>query len=443
MRYNHECIDYEELINMFYPGPEGQRKRYQKELNAFVLTFQLTERCNFACTYCYQINRSPKTLKFEYAKKLIDKIFANDEELTRYISINDKKAFCLEFIGGEPFLEVELMDQICEYFIQSAIQYDSIFAMNFMISFASNGYLYFEPRVQDFINKYEGHLSFTISLDGCKEVHDKCRLTVDGKPTYDIAEKAALDWMHRMHTTADTKMTISPDNIHFLSKGLINMQQLGYTKIHANTVYENVWDNHYANIFYNELKKTADYWIENDLVAEHELSLFIDDGFTTIEDDLNFCGGDGAMLAMDTEGYLYPCIRYAPSSVGNHQKPYSIGHIDQGIAVTDEEKDRIKCLKCITCSSQSEKQCITCPIGRECGWCSAFNYQETGTPNKRVTYICCMHKARSLANVYFWNKYYIANNLEKRIEMHCPKEWALEIIDEDEYNMLLELTKHN
>lgn len=441
MIYDHECIDYEELMTMFYPGPKGELKRYQKELNAFVMTFQLTERCNFKCSYCYQINKTPKTLKFEYAKKMIDEIFNPNSTLKNYITVDDKKAFCLEFIGGEPFLEVELMDQICEYFINSAIKNDSIFAVNFMISFASNGYLYFEPKVQDFIEKYKGHLSFTISLDGCKEVHDKCRVTVDGKPTYEMAEKAALDWMQRMHSTADTKMTISPENINYLSKGLINLQRLGYTKIHANTVYENVWNNELANTYYYELKKTADYWIQNDLVAAHELTLFIDDGFTEMRDDLNFCGGDGAMLSMDVNGNLLPCIRYASSSLGESQAPYTIGHIDSGIALSQEERERIKCLKCITCSSQSKKECIECPIGSECGWCSAYNYQETGTPNKRVTYICCMHKARALANVYFWNKYYINNNIDKVFPMNCPKEWALEIIDENEYNMLVELTK--
>ena len=135
MIYDHECIDYEELMTMFYPGPKGELKRYQKELNAFVMTFQLTERCNFKCSYCYQINKTPKTLKFEYAKKMIDEIFNPNSTLKNYITVDDKKAFCLEFIGGEPFLEVELMDQICEYFINSAIKNDSIFAVNFMISF--------------------------------------------------------------------------------------------------------------------------------------------------------------------------------------------------------------------------------------------------------------------------------------------------------------------
>ena len=75
--------------------------------------------------------------------------------------------------------------------------------------------------------------------------------------------------------------------------------------------------------------------------------------------------------------------------------------------------------------------------------CSAYNYQENGTPDKRVTYSCDMHKARSLANVYFWNRYYISKNMDKRFKMYCPEEWALEIIDEDEYKLLKELEKED
>ena len=52
-----------------------------------------------------------------------------------------------------------------------------------------------------------------------------------------------------------------------------------------------------------------------------------------------------------------------------------------------------------------------------------------------------MHKARALANVYFWNKYYRIMNMDKRMECHVPREWALEIIPEEEFEMLLELSK--
>lgn len=52
-----------------------------------------------------------------------------------------------------------------------------------------------------------------------------------------------------------------------------------------------------------------------------------------------------------------------------------------------------------------------------------------------------MHKARSLANVYYWNKWYKQNGIDKVFKMYLPKEEALKIIDEQEYDMLAELSK--
>lgn len=74
-----------------------------------------------------------------------------------------------------------------------------------------------------------------------------------------------------------------------------------------------------------------------------------------------------------------------------------------------------------------------------CAWCSAWNYQKFGTANKRCTNICIMHKARVLANVYYWNKLHRMNESCDRFALNLPKEEALKIIDEKEYDMLINL----
>ena len=68
-----------------------------------------------------------------------------------------------------------------------------------------------------------------------------------------------------------------------------------------------------------------------------------------------------------------------------------------------------------------------------------MNYQLFGTPDKRATYICVMHKARALANAYFWNKGFRVTNQAKRQKIYIPEPWALDIISRDEWDMLKEL----
>ena len=53
-----------------------------------------------------------------------------------------------------------------------------------------------------------------------------------------------------------------------------------------------------------------------------------------------------------------------------------------------------------------------------------------------------MHKARVLANVYFWNKYYLLNNIDKIYKLNLPFE-NQSIINKEEYNMLLQLQRRD
>ena len=61
---------------------------------------------------------------------------------------------------------------------------------------------------------------------------------------------------------------------------------------------------------------------------------------------------------------------------------------------------------------------------------------------ERTTYTCEMHKAAALANVYYWNKYYIKKNLNKKFINNVPDNWSLNIIDKNELNLLKELENH-
>lgn len=408
--------------------------------NAKTVTFKVTDACNLACTYCYQINKGKDTLSFENAKKFIDLMFEESYKEGSYLSIETTPAVIIEFIGGEPLLEIDLIDEITDYFKYKAISEKHPWATRYMLSMISNGVEYFDERVQRYLKKNYGKVSFSISLDGCKELHDMCRVFHDGKGSYDMVEKACLHYRN-IDSEMLTKMTIAPENIDWTLKAFVNLAELGYTTIHANVVYEKGWNVEYAKTFYEQLKKVSDYLIDNNLENDIYTSLFEDDNFSRPSDldTKNYCGSTGCMLACDTKGEIYTCIRFMESSLGDSVKPYPIGHINTGIGVEEEHAERIKELDAVTRQSQSTEECLNCPVGQGCGWCTAYNYQETGSVDKRVTYICDMHKSRSLANVYHWNRVYKKNNEDKKFKMNLPKEDALKYIDEAEYEMLFEL----
>lgn len=47
-----------------------------------------------------------------------------------------------------------------------------------------------------------------------------------------------------------------------------------------------------------------------------------------------------------------------------------------------------------------------------------------------------MHKARALANAYYWNQLYRERGEKRRFKIHIPEDWALEIISKEEWQAL-------
>src|SRR5690606_26766557 len=90
------------------------------------------------------------------------------------------------------------------------------------------------------------------------------------------------------------------------------------------------------------------------------------------EDNNSFCGGDGSMLAISSDGTCYPCLRYMDYCFSaKDRKPLIIGNVCAGI-VNCEECSMLAELKSLTRRSQSTDECWNCPVAKGCSWCIAF-----------------------------------------------------------------------
>lgn len=431
-------LAYQDLIAKLYPdytpADGGMATR--------TVTFQVTDDCNLRCTYCYQINKHHNVMSFETAKAFIELLLEKDNENTkRYYDTWDSKAVIIEFIGGEPFLQIDLIDQISDYFVKRMIELDHPWQYHYMFSICSNGLLYFDPKVQAYMQKHKHNLSFSISIDGNKELHDSCRVLPDGSGSYDIAMAGVRHYIDEMGGSMGSKMTLAPENIMHTSKAVKSLIENGYSEINLNCVYEEGWNENHATVLYNQLKDVADYLIDNNLENEIQLSIFNQiffrpKGLDGVDDQKTWCGGNGQMISIDWKGDIYPCIRYMESSLGTSQKPIIVGNIKEGLLTRPEWQETYDCLHCTTRISESSQECLDCPIAEGCSDCLAYNYQLYGLPIKRATFICIMHKARSLANAYYYNKQYKKINSTKRFKIWLPDEEALKIITPEELAML-------
>ena len=406
------------------------------------VTFIVTHQCNLRCSYCYEGHKSGKRMDLETAKKCVDLLFAEDARNSELVNETDANGLIIEFIGGEPFLETDLIDRTMEYFLDRAIELEHRWATRYMINISTNGTLGDDPKVQQFMCKYAGRLSIGVTIDGDKAAHDACRVDCDGCGSYDRAIKMFRQTGGEAGER-HTKYTIAPGNLHLFAGSVRHLcLEEGVDTLNCNCVYEEGWTIGHARELYRQLVEVSDMLRESG--ADTWVSILDWEAGEPLPDTdtQNWCGGDGRMLAFDVDGTVLPCMRYSTISIPEKEQPvYRIGDADSGIAVRADDARRLAELRSITRQSQSDQRCLDCPIASGCAWCTAYNYQRTGTPNRRVTYICEMHKARVLAQCYHHNMLSLQDPGHRPKRMHIPRDWAVEIIGAEEYERLLELER--
>jgi radical SAM peptide maturase (CXXX-repeat target family) len=385
---------------------------------------------------CYQFNKSPMRMSFDTAKMFIDKLL-NDEY--GYINRYNSPAIIIEFIGGEPLLEIKLTRQIYEYFLDKCYELNHPWFTMHRLSICSNGLQYFNSEVQEFFKLYSSQVSFNISIDGNKELHDSCRIQPNGEGSYSI-DIAALNHYNKHYSQErNSKMTLAPGNISHLYESVIDFIAHDMKSININCVFEEGWTSETARIEYYQLKKLADYIIDNDLDHIY-IAIFRErqEDKNDISMDSSSCGGSGSMLSIRPNGQFYPCIRYMPTSVGNDVRDLCLGSVQTGLVGRSEGSDILEEMDRNTRRSQTNDICFNCPIANSCAACSALGQTVFGNFAKKTTFHCIQNIAECLANVYYWNRLLLKHpeyDLDVR-KNNVPDKWARIIINADELEEL-------
>jgi hypothetical protein len=284
---------YPELFENKYQDEIGEGDDHEVFCHSF--TFQTSEACSLNCSYCYQFNKTKMKMSFATAKKFIDDLLADKYG---YINRYNSPAIILEFIGGEPLLEINLTRKIYEYFLEQAYRLDHPWFKLHRLSICSNGLSYFDEEVQDFFREYAQNISFNISIDGNKELHDSCRIQPNGEGSYDV-DMVALNHFNKYHTPErNSKMTLAPGNIKYLFDSVVNFINNGMKTINLNCIFEEGWNKETAREEYDQLKRLADYIVDNNL--EHiYLSIFNEkqESMNSITFDGNSCFKAGTQIA--------------------------------------------------------------------------------------------------------------------------------------------------
>ena len=332
-------------------------------------------------------------MSFDIARQAVDYILSHREDF-------DDQSVVWDFIGGEPFLEIDLIDQICDYIKEQTFRLNHPWFNSYRFSFSTNGINYDSEKVQRFIKKNHSHLSIGITIDGTRQKHDLNRVYKESqKGSYDDVVRNIPLWLSQF-PDGGTKVTISSPDLPYIKESVLHLFSLGIHEVNINCVFEDVWQEGDDQVFEGQLMELADAIIDEGLYKSNDCSFFSENIGKPLDLELenqNWCGA-GKMLAVDAGGYFYPCTRFAAYSLRS-KKPIIIGNVKDGI-----NKNLLRPFLTLDRLSQSPQECLDCDVASGCAWCQGENYDAAATDTiyQRSTAICKMHKARVRANNYYW-----------------------------------------
>ena len=155
-------FDEESLIEELYL--HYQNDRYLS------LTILPNEMCNFRCEYCYESLKQR-----EMQKKTLEAIVSYvKDNIQKYNSLH------VSWYGGEPLLSIDIIVQLSQKFIEICRKHKKLY----FASITTNGYF----LDLDMFNKLKrcNVVSYQITLDGYRDIHDKQRPLYNQKGTYDV-----------------------------------------------------------------------------------------------------------------------------------------------------------------------------------------------------------------------------------------------------------------
>jgi|GEM_PF-1389784 len=382
---SRELIDVlQDLADTGFVKPFDKHTRPISSINIFLSTY-----CNLNCAYCYggegrsdsvpggSYGMQQEQLSREMGRKAVDYLLKTSG--TR----EGGSAGGINFFGGEPLMNMEVLEYIAEYSEEQSCKYGT---PKPSLSITTNGLLVDEKFIS--LCK-QHHIGVQISFDGTPEVQNTMRPTTGGLPSYPAVEKA-IGLLGEHGIRIRIRATVSNCNTD-LMQSIRHLESLG------------VYDVHFAVASGHDQERFA--------LADHDFkalgSAFDDVGRYMTErtregkpfvrcnnllsamaqlhrrNSKNFaCGAGIGLASLSPDGSFHICHRFAGMD------DFVIGHIDHGM----DYRKRLKLIEQM--HSDSHEECRECwakeLCGGECHYSNHEANQRISVPNRQM---CDLHRS--------------------------------------------------
>ena len=313
-------------------------------------------------------------MSFETGKHAIDFLLENS---------GDRPNLELDFFGGEPLMNFNVVKQVVEY----ARSREAEYGKKFRFTITTNGLLLDDDKI-DFINKEMSNV--VLSIDGRKEVNDYFRVLPNGQGCYDIIMPKYKKLVEgRGDKEYYVRGTFTKKNLDF-SNDVFALYEAGFDQISVEPVVGD--SDEYAltekelPAVFKEYEVLAKKLIENEKKGKKfnffHFMLDLDQGPCAIK-RLRGCGCGNDYVAITPDGDIFPCHQF----VGIDE--YKMGNIDDGTFNQEMKADFAKA------HVYSKPECRKCWAKFYCsGGCNANNYQYMGDIRTAHKLSCQLEKKR-------------------------------------------------
>ncbi len=329
------------------------------------LTLFLNHRCNLRCIYCYTGRKFHRAMPLSVARQGVE--FGLSEA--------DRGFLLISFFGGEPMLEVELMEQAVAYARERAGQEGK----HLFLALATNGTLLDDRRLK--LLK-DNDFQVQVSLDGGPEAQDATRRFRNGRSSFSRIEgnlRRLLDEGFDVRVVA----VIDPANVAFLGRSFDDLMDLGVRRIHFSPNYSGDWDDAACERFEAALRDLGDRFVQR--FRDHQdvrldpLNGKVVTHLARGYKEKNLCQFGQKELAVSPSGKLYPCDRLVCE---DDNAEVCIGDLDSGL-------DLVRRDAMVKAKNKPDPECATCELQPRCmHWCGCANYETTGRVDQVAPIVC-------------------------------------------------------
>lgn len=354
------------------------------------LTLVLTNNCNLKCSYCYAnkgaYNKKGFVMSSETGKKSIDLLL--ESILNQNLSEGE-----ITFFGGEPLLEKNLLINLLEYSSNKFISNNK----KIKYTIITNGTL-LDLEIIQLIKKYK--ISVIVSLDGDENIHNKNRITLDGKGSFNKII-SNIEILKKNKIEPIIRITFSDGN-----EDSLNVIKSLHEKYNLNLFsydYDSNMSDKSFKCFLESLDSLYEYYFEK-IKGEDYFNIFEitnNIGFILNRLRKNFhCSCGVAYLTVSADGFVYQCQRF----IG---KEKYVEKDIQNLKLDDLNKQK----NCYKNNLLIPSNCQQCEFQYACGGTCFHNRKENFQVNNRD----CVYKKNDIINsLRFLTELYSDENIFRK-----------------------------